>query len=767
MNAIEWILDVQKRNTGRVFLIDSTTGEEITFGQMYASACAVAADLMRRGLKKGSRIALLLHNSPDFVRLYFGCLYAGIITVPINPVLTLEQISFIVRSSRANLLIVSPETMKLLSKGVLKDIGVDVLILADNKIKNTPAGSGEVWNLQALRGGRDFIPFSGVSPSDTLTIVYTSGTTASPKGVVHRISDLIDNARLFTHHLGIGPQNRFYGILALTYLGGYYNMMLLPYTAEASVVLARTFDARLALDFWKPAVKYGVNTLWFVPTIMSIVMQMDRGHEGEKFCRENVICGLVGMAPVPAGLLRDFEARYGITLYENYALSETFFISTNSPYVPRQEGCSGRLLPGVQVTILDNNTKPLPYGQEGEIYVTTPFLMEGYYNPDTGQPDALSPNDWFPTGDIGILTATGDLFITGRKKDLIIRGGINISPASVENTLSQHPAIATCAVVGVPHQIYGEEIAAVVSLKAGYDFNKSQAELARYCKEHLSAVQQPAHFLEIDKFPLSSSGKIQKVKLREFVINKLGLHEAAVSRPAIPVTERETVSKVNGRIRRNFSRPEARIIKKLSQYPTSVISDCLNRMGAMEAGIHSLVRGRPFCGPAVTVEEVEGGNLMSHAALELLQPGDVLVIDAKGTTTRACWGGLQTFMAKERNVAGIVIYGVVRDYEDVVKYGVPVYALGVSPAGPLKGWGGNVNYPISCAGVVVNPGDIVIGDDDGVVVVPQDLAERILPMCERQAAKERQWFEKVGQGEATIDVVGLREKLQNFGVEYE
>jgi regulator of RNase E activity RraA len=428
----------------------------------------------------------------------------------------------------------------------------------------------------------------------------------------------------------------------------------------------------------------------------------------------------------------------------------------------------GHVLPGIQVTIVNNSEgKALPYGEEGEIYVCTAYLMQGYYNSERRKPDSYSRDDWFATGDIGILTATGNLFITGRKKDLIIRGGINISPAAIENVLYQHPAIAECAVVGIPHSLYGEDIAAVVRLVNGYEFDKVQPELIKSCKENLSAVKQPLNILEMEEFPHSSSGKIQKAKVRDLLIHKLGLaHLSSQSSQMAPVAKQQ-FNMIPGRVRRTFPRPVPTVVEELKKYSTSIVSDCMNRMGIMDTAIHALVRRHPFCGPALTVEEVEGGNLMSHVALELIQPGDVLVIDAKGATTRSCWGGLQTLMAKERGVTAIVVYGTIRDYNDVVKLSMPVYALGTSSGGPLKSWGGNINYPIACAGVVVNPGDIVMGDDDGVIVVPRDLAERLLPYCERREAIEQEWFKKVRKGEATLDVVGLRAKLQGFGLEYE
>lgn len=766
MNAVEWLQEIPLRNENRECVIDTISGERLTFGKLYKESLRVAADLQQRGLQRQDRVAILLHNSASFVKLYFGCLYAGLVTVPINPILIPKEIAFILQHSGAKLLVASSETIALIDRSVIVETGIDILVLLDKRSLEKASDSLEKWDFTGLSDPHDFVPFEGMSSEDTMTIVYTSGTTARPSGVVHRIADLIDNARLFNHRLGIGPENRFYGILAMTYLGGYYNLLMLPYVAEASVVLTNTFDARSALTFWQPAKQYGVNTLWLVPTILSILLEIDRGQDGENFCREQIELALIGTAPLPIQLRRNFEKRYGIPLYENYGLSETLFISTNAPTLPVIEGSVGHILPGIQGTVLDEQGKALPYGKEGEIHVCTPHLMQGYYNPDKGEPESCSQDIWFPSGDIGMLSANGDLFITGRRKDLIIRGGINVSPAAIENVLYQHPAIVECAVVGVPHTLYGEDITAAVRLTSGYSFDEVQPELITLCKENLSALRQPSQIFEIEEFPHSSSGKIQKNKIRNLLAHKLGVAHLQVYNPPVP-SDTYRSPKLSGRLRRIVPRPDQAVVEKLKTYSTSIISDCMNRLGIMDAAIHPLVRGRAFCGPALTVEEVEGGNLMSHVALEFLQPGDVLVIDAKGVITRSCWGGLQTFMAKERGAAGIVIYGAVRDYQDIVTYGIPVFALGVCPGGPLKGWTGNVNYPISCGGVVVQAGDIVVGDDDGVVVVPQDLAKRVVQLCEQRASMEQDWFQQVKQGKSTLDVVGLRDKLQELGVEVE
>ena len=459
--------------------------------------------------------------------MYLGCLYLGVVTVPVNPALAPKEIQFILRHSRAKLLIVSPNTIDRVDLVSLDDPAPEVRCLNSESNGLSLPHDVEPWDLSAIPAGAALAPFEGVSPEDTMTIVYTSGTTASPSGVVHRISDMIDNARVFNHSLGIGPANRFYACLAMSYLGGYYNLLMLPYVGESSVVLTQAFGPQNALNFWDIPRNHGVNTLWLVPTIMSILMELDRGKDGATFCRERVHLALVGTAPLPLELRRRFEDRYGITLCENYALSETFFLTTNEPSLPIVDGSAGRKLPGIEVSIMDEGGKSLAQDQEGEVYVRTPYLMQGYYNPARGEPDLLPQGDWFPTGDIGFLSANcnpsthSNLFITGRKKDLIIRGGVNISPAAIENVLYQHPAVAECAVVGIPHPHYGESVAAAVRLREGHEFKQVRADLIELCKVDLGEVRQPSHIVRIEEFPHSSSGKIQKAKLRELVVDQI------------------------------------------------------------------------------------------------------------------------------------------------------------------------------------------------------------------------------------------------------
>ena len=156
---------------------------------------------------------------------------------------------------------------------------------------------------------------------------------------------------------------------------------------------------------------------------------------------------------------------------------------------------------------------------------------------------------------------------------------------------------------------------------------------------------------------------------------------------------------------------------------------------------------------------------MSHLALQYVQPGDVLVIDAKAVTTRACWGGLQTFAAQRKGLAAIVIDGTVRDAEESRKHDLPLYCRGVTPAGPHKGWGGRVNQPIPCGSAVVRPGDVVVGDGDGLVVVPRELAAETLEKARAKQSLEAEWFAKVAEGVDTAVFLGFVEVAKRYGIE--
>jgi len=336
----------------------------------------------------------------------------------------------------------------------------------------------------------------------------------------------------------LDQDSRFYLTLSMAYMGGFYNLLVLPFLCGASVVVDHVFDARSSLHFWDKAKNNQVNTLWLAPTVLSILLRMDRGRTGEEFCRSSVRHTFVGFAPLPLKVKDEFEARYGVRLIENYGLSETLFVTARS-HGPLSQGILGgggyvgEALPGVGLRTVDEGELVAP-GMDGEVQILTLDLMAGYLDAD-GRLLEMDAAAWFPTGDVGHVDERGSLFITGRKKDLIIRGGVNISPAAIEEALMQVQGIADVAVVSIPHELYGEDVVAVLKLDAGVELESMLDSVVAHAKRNLAQHQQPARYIAIDELPRTANGKVQKARIRELVAEKLQVGSA--SAPRTQVTE--------------------------------------------------------------------------------------------------------------------------------------------------------------------------------------------------------------------------------------
>lgn len=191
----------------------------------------------------------------------------------------------------------------------------------------------------------------------------------------------------------------------------------------------------------------------------------------------------------------------------------------------------------------------------------------------------------------------------------------------------------------------------------------------------------------------------------------------------------------------------------------------MNRSQYMAAGIKCLLSETHIAGQAITIDNMVGNNLMSHMALGIAQPGDVIVIDAKGHLDTSVWGGIQTISAKKNGLAGVVIDGTVRDRKEIVGLGFPVFCRGVTGKGAHKGWADNINVPISCGGVPVLPGDLILGDDDGVAVIPFDQAEAVLATSRKRMEEEKEWIRGIEAGQSTLEAINLRKNIDFLKIE--
>ncbi len=533
MTTREAIAEIVERRKDHVFLVDAASGSEITYGEFDRQACALAVELRKRGMRKGDRIGVLVPNCCELAVLYFACIYLGVVIVPVNPALSKNEIDFVLKNCKPSLVVTSVLNAKSIGEVHPKVIGLvighDTLNLEDF----------DQINIETLDQANDSVRLEGADADDLIVIMYTSGTSAKPKGLAHKRDRMFRNASAFASAQGIDEHSRFYLTLSMAYMGGFYNLLVLPFLCGASVVVDRVFDARSSLHFWEKAKKYEVNTLWMAPTVLSILLKMDRGRTGEEFCRSSIRHAFVGFAPLPLKVKDEFEERYGVRLIENYGLSETLFVTARSHAGVDGLGYVGEALPGIALRVVNDDGDLVATGKDGEVQVLTPDLMAGYLDSN----GRLLPTDasaWFATGDVGCLEDRGSLSITGRKKDIIIRGGVNISPAAIEEVLMQVSGISDVAVVSIPHELYGEDIVAVLKLETGLELDPLLETLVAHAKGSLAPHQQPARYITMDELPRTSSGKVQKARIRELVAEKLQI--TSISNPREAAAESVGVS---------------------------------------------------------------------------------------------------------------------------------------------------------------------------------------------------------------------------------
>ncbi len=467
----------------------------------------------------GARVGIYLPNSAEFATLYFACLLGGFTAVPINSALPARDREFVLSRSQLSVLIVDPSTRADLEgrqcvDGANAIVGVRTLVMrgfadvaasVDDFVLGRASEADAASLLASVDGKRLF------------SIHFTSGTTSLPKGVPHRVASLLGNAMAFDRAFGVTEQSRFLHVMPMTYMAGFLNTLLCPFAAGASVVLAPQFTAQSGLRFWEPVVAHKADTFWVSPTMLAALIKIDRGPLGVEYCRAHQPQIFSATAPLPLKVRKDFHVKYGVDVIESYGLSELLLITANLGPAGTKDGAVGTRIAEADVEIRSEDGAGLPSGQDGGIFVRTPHMSQGYLNYDTGAVEPFA-NPWFDTGDIGHFDQDGYLFVTGRQKDLIIRGGFNISPRQVEEILLRHPAVEEVAVVGAPHDFYGEEIVAALIVKSGYSLADLQNDLRALCRNELGGHATPDRFVSFVSFPVSTTGKVQKGKVREQIV---------------------------------------------------------------------------------------------------------------------------------------------------------------------------------------------------------------------------------------------------------
>jgi long-chain acyl-CoA synthetase len=441
----------------------------------------------------------MLPNCPEYVYLFLGAPKAAITLVPLNTALKGEEIAYIADNSDARAIIVSPNFLELAQNIRSASDKMEKIIVVGEKREGT------IGFEELLGGGDESIDRS--RPEAVVAIVYTSGTTGRPKGVMLTESNYLSNSAQSRAALDLKGDERPMCILPLFHVNGQVATLFSPLQAGASMVLTEGFSPK---NFFQNLARYRATSFSGVPTVYSILLNLPDRASYDLSSLRRCICGA---APMPVEVFTQFEQAFNTIIIEGYGLSEGTCVSTLNPVDgKRKVGSIGLPLAGQEVKIFDDTDRELGAGEIGEIVVRGPNVMAGYYKNEAATAETLR-GGWLHTGDLGKRDSDGYLYIVGRKKEMIIRGGENIYPKEIEEALYRHPAIREAAVVGLPHKIWGEEVGAAVILKDGAQ--ASSDDIIAYCRAHLADYKCPSRVFFCDQFPKTATGKIQKNKLVE------------------------------------------------------------------------------------------------------------------------------------------------------------------------------------------------------------------------------------------------------------
>ena len=450
----------------------------------------VASWLAGRGITPGDRVGLMAPNTLEFVELYYGILRAGAVVVPMNPLFKSREVSYHLSDSGAALAFAWHGVADQAAEGA-RSAGTDLVIIEPSGLAETLARSDPVPAV------------ADRAPSDTAVILYTSGTTGQPKGAELTHANLISNIEVTrTTLLNLRPADVLMGALPLFHSFGQTVGMGCAIATGGCLTLLPRFDPVRALEIIK---RDQVTVLAGVPTMYTAILHSAGGSAGDVASLR--LC-VSGGAAMPVELMRAFEKQFDCMILEGYGLSETSPVASfNHPDRDRKPGTIGQAIAGVEMRIQNDDGDPLPSGEIGEIAIRGDNVMKGYWRRPRDTEEAME-GGWFRTGDLGRVDAEGYFSIVDRKKDMIIRGGLNVYPREVEEVLYEHPAVAEAAVIGVPDQLLGEEVAAVVTLKPGASADPDQ--LREHVKRQLAAYKYPRHVWIVDELPYGGTGKILK-----------------------------------------------------------------------------------------------------------------------------------------------------------------------------------------------------------------------------------------------------------------
>lgn len=501
MRTVRELIEARARaDPDAVFFVSPHTARSLTFGELRESCIATGAMLASRGLQPGEHLSLVLPNGIQTVRLLLGAMYSGYCVHPVNLLSQPDQMRYVIEHADARIVFAAPDWVKRIGE-LTASMARPLQIVALHPDGSRLPGEGEV---SASAGyGLPQAP----APDALALLMYTSGTTGRPKGVMLTHANLAANATAISRQHRLANSDRVSAVLPLYHINAFAVTMLAPLAHGGSLVMPPKFSVA---GFWNLAIDHRCTWINVVPTMISYLLEAEAPARdqltGIRFCRS-------ASAALPPEHHRAFEAKFGIDIIETMGLNETVAPAFSNPIerALRKIGSVGQPS-GCEARVVDSTGVPVDDGQIGEIVIRGPQVTSGYYkNPEATA--AAFFGDWFRSGDLGYRDADGFYFVTGRIKELIIKGGENIAPREIDEALLRHPAVLDAAVVGIPDRHYGQDIMACVIVRAGQTC--SEDELRDFCNRELGRYKTPRVIRFVDDLPRGPSGKVQRLKLAE------------------------------------------------------------------------------------------------------------------------------------------------------------------------------------------------------------------------------------------------------------
>jgi len=486
------------RAAAEAFLLSPETGAEITFAALKHNCLSVHRALNELGMPGGAKVAYMLPNGLWTAQLLLGIMYSGRVAVPVDVAAGETQVRSVVVHSDADVVFASQNHLEFLRaafKGLDRPVGI---VRAD-----PDAGPArETIAVEPPPVGED----------DDALLVYTSGSTGRPKGVLIPHRSLVAGGFNVVNSHRLTASDRSLCVLPLYHMNAQIVTLIPTLESGGSVVMPRRFAVA---RFWEWVRDYRCTWFSLVPTIIAqLLSRAESDRETARAAAAHVRFGRSASAPLPASHMLAFEEEFGIPMIEAMGITESCSVIFSNPLPPetRKPGSPG--VPcGFEARIVDADGRELEQGRAGHIQVRSESMMKGYYKDPENTAKAITADGWLRTGDMGYRDADGYFFITGRAKEIILKGGESIAPRDIDEALTRHPAVLEAAAVGVDDPFMGEDIAAFVRLREG--ITCTEEELAAFSLRELGPVKTPSRIHFVEELPKGPSGKIQRLKLRE------------------------------------------------------------------------------------------------------------------------------------------------------------------------------------------------------------------------------------------------------------